>query len=576
MISVQELRLAIHGGVHGAAALQTIQKNSGRRGLRKLIAEAEDENDQSTLVHLALRAQFQLLNDARVPIHTLQERYGKHQETMTALAPAANLTRWCPLVDAVHYRLSSATRVLLAASSAATLRQCLTEADAYGQTVLHAAAGAKASGVARRVLRGGGDDVVKYALRQIDVRVPASLRVGDLHDAVGHADLELLLSVGRRRGELNSSWLDVRDRRGRTALHVACRAGRAGAAAALLAAGANHSEVEAEWGGSCGHTAAARGHTAVLDAWRAAGGDDEALDGFGRSVRGLLQQECWSAECWNAAGRPAAAAVEEPACDAREADGGWAPPPADVLETFGGAAASFARPPARSLTAVAAPLTREAFVRDHESLGRPLLLRNEPTVASWAARGWTRDSLAAAAGDATVVVSAKPYGLGDGAGSERTKLRDFLAGAAVGAANASAPPSFVFDEALLAGGGALAADASPDPPLFEIENGGAVLRQLSVGPPKAGAMPHFHGAAYNALQVGLRRWALVPPSAAVFSRVPALDHFRRLRFGGGGEEEAAEWVDVVQRPGDVLWVPELWGHATLSLAESVAVAVEYV
>ena len=43
-----------------------------------------------------------------------------------------------------------------------------------------------------------------------------------------------------------------------------------------------------------------------------------------------------------------------------------------------------------------------------------------------------------------------------------------------------------------------------------------------------------------------------------------------------GEQEAAEWVDVVQRPGDVLWVPELWGHATLSLAESVAVAVEYV
>ena len=269
--------------------------------------------------------------------------------------------------------------------------------------------------------------------------------------------------------------------------------------------------------------------------------------------------------------------MEEPACDAREADGGWAPPPADVLESFGGAAASFARPPARSLTAVAAPLTREAFVRDYESLGRPLLLRNEPTVASWAARGWTRDSLAAAAGDATIVVSAKPYGLGDGAGSERTKLRDFLAGAAaVGGANASAPPSFVFDEALLAGGGALAADASPDPPLFEIENGGAVLRQLSVGPPKAGAMPHFHGAAYNTLQVGLRRWALVPPSAAVFSRVPALDHFRRLRFGGGGEEAAAEWVDVVQRPGDVLWVPELWGHATLSLAESVAVAVEYV
>ena len=101
-----------------------------------------------------------------------------------------------------------------------------------------------------------------------------------LHDAV-------LRQHSWRPGELNSSWLDVRDRRGRTALHVACRAGRAGAAAALLAAGANHSEVESEWGGSCGHTAAARGHTAVLDAWRAAGGDDEALEGV---MLGLLEQ----------------------------------------------------------------------------------------------------------------------------------------------------------------------------------------------------------------------------------------------------------------------------------------------
>ena len=170
--------------------------------------------------------------------------------------------------------------------------------------------------------------------------MPASLRVGDLHDAVGNADLGFF-SVGRRRGELNSSWLDVRDRRGRTALHAPA-APAAGVAAALLAAGANYSEVESEWGG-CGHAAAARGHTAVLDAWRAAGGDDEALDGFGRSVRG--PQECWSAECWNAAGRPAAEAVEEPAC-ARRGGRRLAPPPADVSKPSA-ARASFARPPAR-------------------------------------------------------------------------------------------------------------------------------------------------------------------------------------------------------------------------------------
>ena len=32
----------------------------------------------------------------------------------------------------------------------------------------------------------------------------------------------------------------------------------------------------------------------------------------------------------------------------------------------------------------------------------------------------------------------------------------------------------------------------------------------------AGAHPHFHGAAFNALLVGRRRWALVPPQHAQF------------------------------------------------------------
>ena len=42
------------------------------------------------------------------------------------------------------------------------------------------------------------------------------------------------------------------------------------------------------------------------------------------------------------------------------------------------------------------------------------------------------------------------------------------------------------------------------------------------------------------------------------------------------EEALPEWVDALQRPGELLYVPESWGHATLSLADSVAVAVEFV
>lgn len=161
------------------------------------------------------------------------------------------------------------------------------------------------------------------------------------------------------------------------------------------------------------------------------------------------------------------------------------------------------------------------------------------------------------------------------------------------AASAEVPP-FVFDGGGLLHGTSLGADVQPDPPLFEIERGGVLLRQLSISPPLAGAHPHFHGAAFNALVTGMRRWALVPPHAAQFSREPALHHFSRLRHGsdaaaaalrganGGAtghatpEGRASSWLDAVQRPGDVLYVPDGWQHATLSLADSVAVAVEFV
>ena len=41
-------------------------------------------------------------------------------------------------------------------------------------------------------------------------------------------------------------------------------------------------------------------------------------------------------------------------------------------------------------------------------------------------------------------------------------------------------------------------------------------------------------------------------------------------------DDVAPWLDVVQRAGEVLYIPPDWQHATLSLADSVAAAVEFV
>ena len=35
-------------------------------------------------------------------------------------------------------------------------------------------------------------------------------------------------------------------------------------------------------------------------------------------------------------------------------------------------------------------------------------------------------------------------------------------------------------------------------------------------------------------------------------------------------------TECVQRPGDVVYIPENWGHAVVNLADSIAVAYEFV
>lgn len=74
------------------------------------------------------------------------------------------------------------------------------------------------------------------------------------------------------------------------------------------------------------------------------------------------------------------------------------------------------------------------------------------------------------------------------------------------------------------------------------------------------------------------------PDRAKFDLTAARDHFSTLRHGSpSGDEmgaaaqaDATVWVDVMQEAGDILWLPSQWEHTTISLTDSVAVAIEYV
>lgn len=65
---------------------------------------------------------------------------------------------------------------------------------------------------------------------------------------------------------------------------------------------------------------------------------------------------------------------------------------------------------------------------------------------------------------------------------------------------------------------------------------------------------------------------MYPPVHAFYSTTPA----QRLFVSGGASAGAGgEPVRVTQRAGDVLFVPALWGHATLNTQQSIGVAHEF-
>jgi len=92
---------------------------------------------------------------------------------------------------------------------------------------------------------------------------------------------------------------------------------------------------------------------------------------------------------------------------------------------------------------------------------------------------------------------------------------------------------------------------------------GAAYHLLSVGPSRSGLPPHAHGETWLALVVGRKRWFLAAPGAPIPDTVHPLS-------------SAIDWAEVLeggclQRPGDVVYVPRGWTHATLNIGDAVAV-----
>ncbi|CAM9337178.1 unnamed protein product [Choristocarpus tenellus] len=87
-----------------------------------------------------------------------------------------------------------------------------------------------------------------------------------------------------------------------------------------------------------------------------------------------------------------------------------------------------------------------------------------------------------------------------------------------------------------------------------------------IGGENSGAPFHIHSDAINLLLSGTKRWWMVTPRQASFSR-QHISAWVDGEYPGLSEEERP--MECVQGPGDIMYVPSDWGHAAMNLEDGV-------
>lgn len=253
-------------------------------------------------------------------------------------------------------------------------------------------------------------------------------------------------------------------------------------------------------------------------------------------------------------------------------------------------------------------LSAQNFAREYLRKA-PVVLRG--LMDSWPAHqgGWTREALLAQHGDAPVTHAqasdVAQFGPKEG-GSKSfvSKLRDWVAATMDSTDDSHAP--LAFDRS----GGNVAyrlfqqvSVCHTDPfaliPLYETDLSschcvqgdftppavlapGAMDQMLiSLGPPRAGLPLHTHGDSWLALTHGSKLWLVFPPQWGASSAAAAYK-LLALRPAAAiiAENLLASLADdeqpliCVQQPGEIVYLPALWWHATVNLDGAVGVGAQ--
>eukprot|EP00927_Polykrikos_kofoidii_P046728 TRINITY_DN4086_c0_g1_i1.p1 TRINITY_DN4086_c0_g1~~TRINITY_DN4086_c0_g1_i1.p1 ORF type:complete len:502 (-),score=63.43 TRINITY_DN4086_c0_g1_i1:117-1622(-) len=310
------------------------------------------------------------------------------------------------------------------------------------------------------------------------------------------------------------------------------------------------------------HYAAAAGDTAVVERLRHAGAQAQATDHMGRTPAHFAAARGYDQLAKNLASSSSSASSLAASCDA-------------FGHTVEGLLDRHAQIRQNGVPRMSGVSTHD-LLNDFVAAGLPVLVEGGaadlPAMHHWK----TPDKLSARLGGAALSVGKIPYPETVGVKARESTLEDFLHSDSCHVSAEGSAPDYAFDVTLGRRVPELLDDAELLHTSFCDEDLVSYVRypQFGVGRRGAGAPMHVHFAALNALFVGVKRWFLLPPSEAFWGVEPAgvwasSVECEKLRHSG-------VLLEVVQYPGDVLFVPEGWGHATLLEEYCVGIGQEFI
>ena len=220
------------------------------------------------------------------------------------------------------------------------------------------------------------------------------------------------------------------------------------------------------------------------------------------------------------------------------------------------------------------------FVFNYLSLQRPVLVRNVTNshLLKKLYQTWQRNKFEQEFGKLSFTEAEIPFAESFGYTSTKTTLKDFMEKLkryhsetkALGSIDHIHNPTYIFET------------VPPDSPLLDNFRPPGILNsdlthisttktQFYLGPPLSGVPVQFHRNSWDVLIYGQRRWFVYPPDRAFYSKQHVWEWWKETY-----KNRPPDALECMQYPGDMVFVPDMWGQGVINFRESVGVASEFV